>query len=114
MPEGDGTRRKLLANERTWLAWVRTGLASTGIALAVGKFIPAVDKDAHGSFYGLLGAGYALFGVLLVAYGFQRRRDVESVIESGGFARPDPRVVTVFTVFGTVLGLLSALALVVG
>src|SRR4051794_10230445 len=114
MPAGDGTRRTLLANERTWLAWGRTGLASMGIALAVGKFIPAVDKSAHGWVYGLLGGGYALFGVLLVAYGFRRRRDVDALVESGGFAPPDPRVVAVFTVLGVVLGLLSALALVVG
>jgi len=39
---GDATRRTWLASERTWLAWLRTGLTATGLALAIGKVVPAV------------------------------------------------------------------------
>jgi putative membrane protein len=113
VPDGDATRRTWLANERTWLAWVRTGLTSTGLALAVGKVIPAVDRAADEWAFELLGAGYALFGVLLVAYGFRRRQEVEEAVAEGGYRGPSPAVVTAFTVIGTVLGLLSALILVV-
>src|SRR2546430_8851734 len=37
----DATRRTWLANERTWLAWVRPGLTATAVALALGKVFPS-------------------------------------------------------------------------
>jgi putative membrane protein len=114
VPLGDATRRTWLANERTWLAWVRTGLTATGLALAVGKVIPAVDRASDEWAYELLGAGYAIFGVLLVAYGFRRRQEVEEAVAVGGYRSPHPLAITAFTVIGTVLGLLSALVLLFG
>jgi uncharacterized membrane protein YidH (DUF202 family) len=35
-------RRTSLAAERTYLAWLRTSLGAIGVALAVGRLIPAL------------------------------------------------------------------------
>ena len=69
-------RRTLLAAERTYLAWLRTGLGALGLAVAVGRLLPALIDASHLAF-GMLGTGYAVFGVLvlvLAAYRAQRTR----------------------------------------
>ena len=69
-------RRTWLAAERTYLAWLRTGLGALGLALAVGRLLPALIDADHVAF-GLLGAGYAALGVFLLvlaAYRAQRTR----------------------------------------
>src|SRR5277367_6093930 len=38
----DATRRTRLANERTYLAWWRTGLAAFAVSLAAGRLVPAI------------------------------------------------------------------------
>ena len=42
----DVSRRTLLANERTYLAWSRTGLTAFGIAIGIGAIVPAVAGGA--------------------------------------------------------------------
>ena len=69
-------RRTWLAAERTYLAWLRTGLGALGIALAVGRLLPALIDAEHVAF-GLLGVGYGVLGVFLLvmaAYRAQRVR----------------------------------------
>ncbi|HET6476426.1 MAG TPA: DUF202 domain-containing protein [Thermoleophilia bacterium] len=69
-------RRTWLAAERTYLAWLRTGLGTLGIALAVGRLLPALIDAEHVAF-GLLGVGYGALGVFLLlmsAYRAQRVR----------------------------------------
>ena len=111
---GDATRRTWLANERTWLAWIRTGLAATAVALGVGKVVPALGDAQHPWPYELVGAGYAVFGVLLVAYGFTRRREVDAAIEAGRYRTPSPAVIAGFAVLSVVLGLGTAVLVVAG
>ncbi len=57
----DAPRRTWLAAERTYLAWLRTGLGALGLALAVGRLIPALVDVSHVEF-GLLGEQYVLVG----------------------------------------------------
>ena len=52
-------RRTSLAAERTYLAWLRTGLAALGLALAVGRLIPALI-DVHRAPFAALGLGYGI------------------------------------------------------
>ena len=60
----DASRRTLLAEERTFLAWFRSGLAAIAVSLAVGRLLPAlVEGDQR--VYRLLGIGYGLLGDLL-------------------------------------------------
>jgi putative membrane protein len=69
-------RRTWLAAERTYLAWLRTGLGALGLALAVGKLLPALLDADHVAF-GLLGVGFGLLGAFLIflaAYRAQRTR----------------------------------------
>ncbi len=43
---GDATRRTHLANERTYLAWWRTGLAALAVSLGAGKLVPPLTPGA--------------------------------------------------------------------
>src|SRR3954469_3608118 len=85
---GDATRRTWLASERTWLAWVRTGLTSTAVALGVGKITPELANATTTWPYVVVGAGYALLGAALVAYGFSRRAEVDHAIQRGEYVAP--------------------------
>ena len=105
---GDATRRTWLAAERTWLAWVRTGLTATAVALALGKVVPELADAEHRWPYVAIGVGYAILGVLLVAYGFLRRREVETAIAQGRYAAPADGALAVFAMCGVVLGLGTA------
>ncbi len=51
------------ANERTFLAWVRTAVAIVGIGLVVGKMGPAATEAAPLS---LAGALLLIFGMLVI------------------------------------------------
>jgi MYXO-CTERM domain-containing protein len=112
--EGDATRRTWLANERTWLAWIRTGLAATAVALGIGRVVPAVGDASHSWPYVVIGAGYALLGAMLVGYGFRRRREVDEAIATGRYQTPSPVAITVFAVVSVLLGLGTAMLVVLG
>src|SRR5947209_19151137 len=100
----DATRRTWLANERTWLAWVRTGLTATAVALALGKVVPELAR-AHTRWpYVAIGVGYAVLGVALALYGFQRRREVDQATMSGAYVAPHPGAVAAFALAVFVLG----------
>jgi putative membrane protein len=102
----DATRHTWLANERTMLAWLRTGLTATAVALAVGKLIP--DLGHHHTTrwpYTVIGTGYGLFGVALIAYGLHRRAQVDEAIRAGDYAAPTERALAVLGLAAVVLGL---------
>jgi putative membrane protein len=42
----DATRRTRLANERTYLAWWRTGLTAFAVSLGAGKLVPALTDES--------------------------------------------------------------------
>jgi putative membrane protein len=108
----DATRRTRLANERTYLAWWRTGLTSFAVALAAGKLIPAL-VDVPSWPYTLLGLGFAVLGIAFVAYGFRRHREVERALQRGEYVPPDERLVALLTAVGILLGLLLAVLVAV-
>jgi putative membrane protein len=110
-PTGEAERRTWLASERTWLAWVRTGLTATAVALGVGKITPQLAKADTTWPYVAVGAGYALLGAALVAYGFSRRRDVDAAIDRGVYVPAGTAAITVFAVAGVVLGLATFVVL---
>lgn len=80
---GDASRRTWLASERTVLAWLRTGLTATAVALAVGKVLPDLRRGGAAWPFVVLGAGYGLLGALVVAYGLWRGRRVDRAIREG-------------------------------
>jgi putative membrane protein len=102
----DATRRTRLANERTYLAWWRSGMAAFAVAVGAGKIAPAVG-GGHGSDwpYQLLGAGFALLGCAFVGYAYVRQRRVEEALDAGRFSPLDDRVALGLTLATVVLGL---------
>lgn len=74
-------RRTYLAGERTFLAWLRTGLGAIAVALAVGHLLPALVSGSRLE-YGLLGMGYGVLGMFLIAYGLLRSMRVQAALES--------------------------------
>ena len=99
----DATRRTRLANERTFLAWWRTGLTSLAVGLAAGKLIPELT-DADSWPYVLLGVGYSILGLAFVLYGYRRQHEVEAAVRRGEWAPLDGRVALTLTAAGIVLG----------
>ena len=108
----DATRRTRLANERTYLAWWRTSLTSFAVAIGAGKIVPEVTKASHWP-YELLGAGYAVLGLLLVVYGLRRQRAVDAALDRGEFAATEQRFLALLTGCGVVLGVFTLVLVVV-
>src|SRR4051812_3179187 len=81
---GDASRRTLLAVERTYLAWWRTGLTCFAVGLGAGKVVPALTEGATWP-YALIGSAFSLIGIVCVVYAEQRRREVERAARAGGY-----------------------------
>jgi putative membrane protein len=110
----DATRRTRLANERTYLAWWRTGLTAIAVSLAAGKVVPQLAKTHSKWPYELIGAGFALIGMACIAYALIRERQVESALLRGEFAPPDRAWTLVMTVGGVLLGLFTLVLMATG
>jgi putative membrane protein len=108
----DATRRTRLANERTYLAWWRSGLTSLAVAVGAGKIAPEVTGGSSWP-YQILGAGFALLGVTFVAYGFVRQRAVENALREGKFAPLDVRISLTLTVATMILGIATVVLVLV-
>jgi len=107
--------RDHLANERTFLAWVRTGAAIVVFGFAIGRFAIAMRQLTALSGHpvrtaGLsvwMGAGSILAGVVLVMAGMVRYRKTKAQLESGTF-EPAGFVVDIVTILTVVFGLVLA------
>ena len=64
---------------------MRTGLGAAVAALGVGRVAPELIGGTDWP-YVVLGVGYALLGVALLALGVLRQRDVRRALDEGGFA----------------------------
>ena len=106
----DATRRTRLANERTYLAWWRSGLTALAVALGAGKLLPEVTSGAAWP-YEFVGAGYAVLGVAFIAYGQLRQTSVERAIARDEFSPMDPRVAACFAMTGIALAVATILLL---
>jgi putative membrane protein len=101
---GDALRRTRLANERTYLAWWRTGLTALAVGLGAGKLVPELSTGATWPFE-LIGTAFAAAGIALIAYAYIRQKEVEEAVARGGYAAFNPRASLVFAAVGVVLGL---------
>ena len=87
--------RFLLANERTLLAWVRTGLT----LIAGGVAVAFISTDSR---YGTIaGIGAVLFGGLLALIGYVRYQVADAAIRAGKL--PATGVGGLFVVLGVVV-----------
>ncbi len=110
--ERDATRRTLLANERTFLAWWRGGLTALAVSLGAGALVPQLTSASRWPF-AVLGIGFAVLAITFIAYGSHRHRAVEEALRRGEFAPLDARVVIAMGALGVLLGLLTILAVLV-
>jgi putative membrane protein len=95
----DASRRTYLAEERTLLAWWRSGLAAFAVSVGVGRLLPALlDEDGQGPFV-VLGVAYALLGLGLVLFGSLRERMQAKVLAEGGFAPLSRALVIALTAY---------------
>ena len=103
----DATRRTRLANERTYLAWWRTGLAAIAVGVGAGKVVPLLGNSNQVQWpYTVAGAGFTAMGVLCIVFGLVRQREVERALARGEFAPPDNGMVLALTILGAAFGLL--------
>ena len=87
--------RDHLANERTFLAWVRTGIASVVFGFAIGRFAIAVRQwmAIQGQGHAMTSTGLSVWfgtaaiigGVLVCLVGLVRYRRTRAQIDSGNF-----------------------------
>ena len=110
-PEVDVTRRTLLAAERTWLAWWRSGIAAATAAVAVGGVLPELVEGGSTA-YIVLGVGYAALAASVFAGAAVRRRQVEQALRRGEWSGVGDRGVIALTAAGMVLAL-ATLAVIV-
>lgn len=103
---GDATRRTRLANERTYLAWWRTGLTALAVGIGIGRIVPGVSDVTEQWPYQVVGAG---FGLACIVIAHLRVRAVERAVDRGGFARLDTRLEQALLAVGVALGLASVL-----
>jgi putative membrane protein len=103
--ESDVTRRTLLAAERTWLAWWRSGIAAITAAVAVGGVVPELVEGSQTP-YIVLGAGYAALGGAVFLAAAARRRQVDEALRRNEWVGVSDRGVIALT--------LAALALAMG
>jgi uncharacterized membrane protein YidH (DUF202 family) len=101
------SRRTILANERTQLAWWRTGLTAIAVALGVGRVVPELANTGSRWPYTLIGFGFAVYGIALIVYGTRRSRAFEAEVGGPG-AREGDAVFFVLTAAGVLLGAASA------
>ena len=77
----ESTARDHLANERTFLAWVRTALAVVGLGVLVGKLV-----ETDGVVAEILGLLMIAFGAGMLIYGITRVERVTALLDEHKFA----------------------------
>jgi putative membrane protein len=107
----DATRRTRLANERTYLAWMRTGLTALAVCVAIGRLVPELT-DATRWPYELVGAGYGVLGLAFVAVGYVRTRQVQQALDRGLYAPLSEALSIALVAVGLVLAIATILLVV--
>jgi putative membrane protein len=110
---GDATRRTRLANERTYLAWWRTGLTAFAVSIGSGRLVPAVAGGPQ-ELYSAVGVLFALIGILVIVYGRKRGREVDAAISEGRYLGADERMLSVIAALAAIGGLLLIVLILVG
>jgi putative membrane protein len=101
----DFSRRTLLANERTFLAWWRTGLTALTAGIAAAQIVPQLSDAKHQWPFTAVGMALCALGTLCIVYGQWRRIAVDRAIRAGDFAEPSAVVTTVITAAGALIGI---------
>lgn len=88
--DADSRARTHLANERTFLAWLRTGLSLVALGIATAHFLETPGQPVN--LPAALGLALAAGGTVMAAAGGKRFLDGTHMIEAGTY-RPHPLAV---------------------
>ena len=94
----------MLAAERTWLAWWRSGIAAATAAVAVGGVVPQL-VDGPRTPYVLLGSGYAILAAAVLIAGWRRHQRVQDALAKGGYEDVPRNWIMGLTIAGAVLAI---------
>ena len=98
-----------LANDRTFLAWLRTGIALFGLGFVVAKVALIVQPDSQGvsdkALYSGVGVVIVLCGAALIAVGYLQHVGVAKSLGHHEDTTPPrwPMTITAVAVVGSVL-----------
>ena len=112
MADEDPTRRTYLAEERTWLAWWRSGITTATAAVAVGGIAPRLLDHERTAFVAL-GAGYALLAVAVFVGAWRRHEAAYQALERGGFAQLQRRWVVWLSIAAGALAVATLIVVLV-
>lgn len=101
----DSRARTHLANERTFLAWFRTGLTTIALGLAGGQFL-AVEADPERVLTLGLATVVTVLGIFLVVVGVVRYVGQRTRIDRANY-RPADRSVLISAAAGIAAGVLA-------
>ena len=115
MVEDSNRARDHLANERTFLAWVRTSVAIVVFGFAIGRFAIAMRQltEFQGrnsrttGFSVWMGMSAILAGVVMVGAGLMRYRKTRAQLDEGKF-EPAGFIVDLVTILTVLFGLALA------
>ncbi len=109
--------QQYLANQRTFLSWVRTSIALIGLGFAIERFsifvqqfLLIADPDAAGNvasatadeYSALVGIGMIVVGTGIVVYALKNYLDSNKTIASGKYT---PKNTIVYTASAAIVGL---------
>ena len=109
----DALVRTRLANERTYLAWWRSGLTALAVSFGAGKLVPELSDGAEWPFQAV-GVAFGALGIAFIAYGYARGRAVERALDRGTYAPLSDRAAFALCVTGVLLGIATLLLVAVG
>jgi uncharacterized membrane protein YidH (DUF202 family) len=104
------SRRTYFAEERTLLAWWRTGIAAAAVALGVGGLVPHLSGLPRTRFLAL-GAGYGALALFFVIGGTIRAARSHRALARDTYAELPMGVVVAVAVYVSVLVVLTVVAL---
>ncbi len=115
VPAKLASRRAHMANERTFLAWVRTAIGIMAFGFVVEKFAFFIRhfQDYFGSGQAIPSQGFSqpagislvAFGMLITAFAFFRYRTMEKELDEGTY-KPNILLTTTLTFFVIAVGIL--------
>jgi inner membrane protein YidH len=115
--DSSGRLQQYLANQRTFLSWVRTSIALIGLGFAIERFSIFLqqfrliaDPDRTGNaasataheYSALVGIGMIIVGTALILYALKNYLDSNKTIASGRYM---PKNAIVYTASATIIGL---------
>jgi putative membrane protein len=108
------TTNNHLANERTFLAWVRTTIAVFGLGFIIAKFTAALRESGSPSPVASgTGIGMVLCGLLLLGLAYVNYRRTREDIEHSRY-NTSPALASALTAIMALVGAILALYLVIG